>query len=385
MLWMQGSTASGRASARSRRGARNNAVVSRQSPPPTVATRCINDAVMAGDVEPALLDADNRADLERYLTARGLVQADALPIAVARAGAGNMNLALRVTPAAGRPFILKQGRPWVEKYPHIPAPPGRTLVEAAFYAEVQREPSVARLMPAVLHVDTDNHVLVLEDVGSAGDFTFLYAGAKMPAAALAALLAWLDRLATVTIPSARRGVFANRAMRALNHEHMFRFPLAADNGLDLDGITPGLRQAARELAADRDYVGTVEALGRHYLADGDTLVHGDYFPGSWIKTPDGVCVIDPEFCFLGEAEFDCGILAGHLLLADCGADLLEQVTASAAARCLDLARVAGYAGVEVMRRLIGVAQLPLTRGLARKRALLQHSRRLVVEPAKGLA
>ena len=340
---------------------------------------------MAGDVEPALLDADNRADLERYLTARGLVQADALPIAVARAGDGNMNLALRVTPAAGRPFILKQGRPWVEKYPHIPAPLERTLVEAAFYAEVQREPSVARLMPAVLHVDTDNHVLVLEDVGSAADFTSLYAGAKMPAAALAALLTWLDRLATVTIPSARRGTFANRAMRALNHEHMFRLPLAAANGFDLDGITPGLRQAARELAADRDYVGAVEALGRHYLADGDTLVHGDYFPGSWMKTPDGVRVIDPEFCFLGEAEFDCGMLAGHLLLADCGTDLLEQVTASAAARRLDLARVAGYAGVEVMRRLIGVAQLPLTRGLARKRALLQHSRRLVVESAKGLA
>ena len=364
------------------RGMTPSSVVSR--PHPTVATRCINDAVMAGDVEPALLDADNRADLERYLTARGLVQADALPIAVARAGDGNMNLALRVTPAAGRPFILKQGRPWVEKYPHIPAPLERTLVEAAFYAEVQREPSVARLMPAVLHVDTDNHVLVLEDVGSAADFTSLYAGAKMPAAALAALLTWLDRLAAVTSPSARRGTFANRAMRALNHEHMFRLPLAAGNGFDLDGITPGLRQAARELAADRDYVGAVEALGRHYLADGDTLVHGDYFPGSWMKTPDGVRVIDPEFCFLGEAEFDCGMLAGHLLLADCGTDLLEQVTASAAARRLDLARVAGYAGVEVMRRLIGVAQLPLTRGLARKRALLQHSRRLVVEPAKGL-
>ena len=49
------------------------------------------------------LDADDRAAVERYVVARGLVRADGLPIAVARAGAGNMNLALRVTPAAGRP------------------------------------------------------------------------------------------------------------------------------------------------------------------------------------------------------------------------------------------------------------------------------------------
>ena len=38
-------------------------------------------------------------------------------------------------------------------------------------------------------------------------------------------------------------------MRALNHEHLFSFPLRDDNGFDLDGITPGLRMAAREMAS----------------------------------------------------------------------------------------------------------------------------------------
>ena len=51
-----------------------------------------------------------------------------MPIAIARAGAGNMNLALRVTTRDGRSLILKQGRPWVEKYAHIPAPFERTIV-----------------------------------------------------------------------------------------------------------------------------------------------------------------------------------------------------------------------------------------------------------------
>jgi len=332
---------------------------------------------------PWLLNGTDRVDVERYLLAQGMLAPDAVPIAIARAGAGNMNLALRITPADGRSFILKQGRPWVEKYAHIPAPFERTIVEAAFYSAVQSEPGVARRMPAVLHVDTRNHVLLLEDIGAGGDFTSMYDDGAMTNATVAALLDWLQQLSRVTVPVDGRAVFSNRAMRALNHEHMFVFPLRESNGLDLDSITAGLAEEARTLATDRAYVDAVSALGRGYLRDGVTLVHGDYFPGSWLKAPDGVRVIDPEFCFLGDSEFDCGILAAHLMIAPCGLDALEVVVASATERRLDLSRVAAYAGIEIMRRLIGVAQLPLSFGIDRKRALLRLSRRLVLEPHRG--
>jgi 5-methylthioribose kinase len=333
---------------------------------------------------PWLLDPSNQRDIERYLVERGLVSAARLPIAIQRAGDGNMNLALRLTPASGPSFVLKQGRPWVEKYPRIPAPFERTLVEAAFYAEVQQQPRVAALMPRLLHLDAANHILALEDIGSAGDFTSIYANGAIPATTVDTLLDWLTRLATVTIPMGRREVFANRAMRALNHEHMFIFPLRDRNGLDLNAITPGLADAARELVADHAYVVAVAALGQQYLADGGTLVHGDYFPGSWLKTDASVRIIDPEFCFLGEPEFDCGILVAHLALGCCAPAVIEMVTARAHARRLDLARLAAYAGVEIMRRLIGVAQLPLAYGIDRKRTLLRHSRRLILEPHQGL-
>jgi 5-methylthioribose kinase len=330
------------------------------------------------------LDGDDRAAIERYAVTTGLVRGDGLPIAVERAGAGNMNLALRVTSAAGRPFIVKQGRPWVEKYPHIPAPFERTLVEAAFYAAVQVDRRVASRMPAVLHIDRDDHVLVLEDVGGAGDFTSMYADGVMPPETVGALLEWLEHLAAVAIPAGDRVIFANRSMRALNHEHMFGLPLRQANGLDLDGITPGLGDIARELAGDGVYCDAVAALGDRYLADGETLVHGDYFPGSWLKASDGVRIIDPEFCFLGDPEFDCGILAAHLTIAQSDPFALEMVSAAVERRRLDARLVAAYAGVEIMRRLIGVAQLPVTCGIDRKQALLKWSRRLVVEPDKGL-
>lgn len=335
--------------------------------------------------EPRLLDPAQRPELERYLTSLGLLVGDDLPIDVAPAGAGNMNLALRITTATQRSFVVKQGRPWVEKYPPIPAPCERTIVEAAFYSTVKSVPAVAARMPAILRFDPDNHVLVLEDVGREGDFTSIYGDEDLPASILTALLDWLEQLAWVRVPAAMQATLANRAMRALNHEHMFRFPLDASNGLDLDAITPGLGVAARELAGDRAYCDAIAALGQRYLADGPVLAHGDYFPGSWLKDAGDVRIIDPEFCFPGDAEFDCGIMAAHLAVAQCRTASLEMVAAAAGRRGLDLALIAGYAGVEIMRRLIGVAQLPLSHGFVIKRALLQLSHRLVLEPEQGLA
>jgi 5-methylthioribose kinase len=344
------------------------------------------------DAEPQWLDASSPEQIEHYLVAQQLLTADGLPIAVGLAGAGNMNVALRVAPARGRSFILKQGRPWVAKYPQIPAPMERTLVEAAFYERVSRSPSVARMMPALEHVDPVNHVLVLEDIGMQGDFTPMYLGAALAPATLAELLDWLAHLADVEVPAAGRDAFANLAMRELNHEHIFQFPLRPFNGLDLDAITPGLQDAAGDLQRDQLYVNTVDTLGKIYLHDWSpvqfssthrTLVHGDYFPGSWLHAGEGIRVIDPEFCFIGNREFDYAVLAAHLLMARAGATALDQVMAAVESQQLKADLVHRFAGVEIMRRLIGVAQLPLALDLGQKRALLEQSRRLVFY-GKGL-
>ena len=334
---------------------------------------------------PAFLDADNREAIEQYVVGRGLVEPNGLPVEVSSAGAGNMNLVVRVTPTTGKPFILKQGRPWVEKYKQIPAPPERTLVEAAFYEVVRTDPRVAGRMPKVLDLDRANHVIAFEDLGRASDFTSIYADGEIPPSVVMTLLEWLNHLADVTIPVDSRELLSNRAMRALNHEHIFSLPVRAENGLDLDAITPGLNDAARDLISDRRYIDVVAAAGRRYLDDGSALAHGDFFPGSWLMAGDGVRVIDPEFCFPGDPEFDCGILAAHLTIANCVPAMLNLVVASAEARRLDLDRLAIYAGIEIMRRLIGVAQLPIAFGIDRKRTLLERSRRLVVDPHKGLA
>ncbi len=338
-------------------------------------------AAAHGDV--VLLDAGGGPVLDRYLVDRRLAGGIEMPARVARAGEGNMNLTLRVT-LLGRTLILKQGRPWVEKYDHIAAPWERTLVEGQFYEAVRKAPAVADHMPVLLDVDAHNHVLALEDVGTAGDLTSMYADRQIPAATVGELLAWLSALSGVAVAESSRAVLANRAMRALNHEHIFSLPLAHRNGIDLDGITRGLDLAASGLKDDRAYAARVSDLGAAYLADGAALVHGDYFPGSWVRSPGGIRIIDPEFCFLGAREFDYGVMLAHLALARVDVEAAAQVVAASVRARLDGTLMLGFAGVEIMRRLLGVAQLPLPYGLDVKRHLLELSLSLVLTPERGL-
>ena len=331
-----------------------------------------------------LLDLHDRAGIDGYLLRRGLAEGSELPARIESAGSGNMNLTLRVT-LLNRSLILKQGRPWVEKYDHLEAPWDRTLIEGRFYEAVHDVRAVSSRLPEILDLDPHNHVLALSDVGSLGDFTTIYADGGIPAATLDELLDWLKALGGVTIPDDRKDAFANRAMRALNHEHIFRLPLARDNGLDLDRITDGLARAAEELKADLACAARVQALGSRYLEDGPSLVHGDYFPGSWMKATDGVSIIDPEFCFLGVREFDYGVMLAHLALARTRADPAQRVIAATQRERLDTALVLNFAGVEIMRRLIGVAQLPLSHDLNTKRRLLDISRSFVHTPQAELS
>jgi len=120
-------------------------------------------------------------------------------------------------------------------------------------------------------------------------------------------------------------------------------------------------------------------LGALYLKDGPSLLHGDFSPGSWLKTDGSVWVIDPEFCFYGPPEFDLGVMIAHLYLADQKTDLIARLfegykPLAVFSRPLALQ----FAGVEIMRRLIGVAQLPLGYGLEKKIELLEVSHSLVL-------
>ena len=352
----------------------------------------MNDKAAFHELFPStfFLDPGDLPALDRYLTSENRLAPGETLEGAEKAGEGNMNCTVRVRTSA-RTFILKQSRPWLEKYPQIAGPFDRTLVEARFYRLITPNAAIAARMPALLWADDEARTLALEDLGRASDFFPLYAREmEISEGMLAELAAYLGALHHAAPPAAQREALANREMRLLNHEHIFALPLRGANGLDLDAYThtPGLAATAEALRSNPAYLRAVAELGERYLhGDGDALLHGDFFPGSFLQTARGIRVIDPEFCFCGDAEFDVGVLAAHLLLAGgppSRAESFITLYEPHALGSLSVERVRQYAGVEIMRRLIGVAQIPtLQADLARKTAFLDLSRRLVLEPGAG--
>jgi 5-methylthioribose kinase len=300
-------------------------------------------------------------------------------IDVARAGEGNMNLTLRVR-CTRKSVILKQSRPWVEKYPSIAAPVERVLSELRFYEAARRDPGIAKRMPQLLAAAPAQFAIVLEDMGSIPDGTCLYQAqdaAEQLAAVLPQLLAWLERLHQLEVAAHERPRFANRDLRLLNHAHLFEIPFAQQPVIDLDAVTPGLAHVAVAAASNRRLRQRLDELGNAYLADGQVLVHGDFFPGSWLLADGQPVIIDPEFSFCGSPEFDLGVLMAHILLMaavdpDQAADTIRSNYRSPSG-ALDWQLVADFSSVEVLRRLLGMAQLPLPLDLPQKSRLVDSA------------
>ena len=292
-----------------------------------------------------------------------------------------MNCTIRVLTDRGA-LIVKQSRPWVEKYPQFAAPWDHTLREAEFYRLVSQRPGVAEFLPQVRGVDADARVLILEDLGAASDYTGVYRGDAFTLDEVQSLARFLSALHQPWTAKEGPRSLTNREMRQLNHAHIFEIPLQPANGLDLEALTPGLSQVANALKKDPRYCRETARLGREaYLTDGPCLLHGDFFPGSLLRTTAGPRVIDPEFGFFGRPEFDAAVFLAHLTLSGQSANLASAWrSAYAAPPAFDDALMRQLTGVEIMRRLIGYAQLPLGYGLARKQELLELSRELVLEP-----
>jgi 5-methylthioribose kinase len=326
------------------------------------------------------LDAGDAAGVARVLDAQRWLEPGETVTSVEKAGEGNMNLTLRVR-TDRRSVVLKQSRPWVEKYDQIEAPWDRIVIEARFYKTVRALPTVAAAMPKLLNADADAKLLLLEDLGNAEDLSLVYRGGKLEDGEVAALARWAAALHAGT-----RGQFtpdlANREMRGLNFAHIFEIPLNEDNGIDLERFEPGLTAVANRIKTDFAYRQRVRETGARYQADGPCLVHGDYFPGSWLRTPGGPRIIDPEFAFFGDPELDIGCALAHVRLGWIDRAVAHAFLASYGSPLgapPDPTLIGRYAGIEVMRRLIGVAQLPLPPSADGRRArALEASRRAVL-------
>lgn len=327
-----------------------------------------------------LLNENDLLTLRIYLSERGwLFEKEQIQM-VEKPGEGNMNYVLRVQTNL-RSFILKQSRAYVEKYPQIAAPEKRVVTESIFYEKVATVPEIQQRMPKILGIDKENNLLVLEDLGKSSDYSFLYELEKrISAVELSALVGYLNDLHGLFSKKTSDEELMNLEMRTLNFEHIFKYPFQIDNGFDLNLVQDGLQELALEVKLNVKLLEKIEKLGTVYLENGLHLLHGDFYPGSWLHTSAGIKIIDPEFCFYGFREFDLGVFIAHLYLTHHDYDLIERVKNEYTEYALlDTSLLSGFVGIEILRRLIGLAQLPLQMKLEQKKVLLDFAQDLILK------
>jgi 5-methylthioribose kinase len=305
----------------------------------------------------------SKSELQSYLEQLSWISNETISEVVS-AGEGNMNVVLRIT-TDQRSFILKQSRPYVQKYPDIPAPIERIDVEAQFYHALSKS-DVSQHLPSVMNYAPQEYLLMLSDLGAIVDMTSIYHAREIKDSYVEQLV----RIAHQCHQSQDVAGFPeNMELRKLNHQHIFLLPFDGDNGFSLDDVQVGLQELAKPYQGNIALKSVIAEMGEHYLSQGDALVHGDYYPGSWMRSDEELYVLDPEFAHLGQAEFDLGVMTAHLIMATHDIDYRSKVI-EAYPNEIDQLLLSRYAGIEIMRRLIGLAQLPISRILEEKKVLM---------------
>lgn len=330
------------------------------------------------------IDLQRINELTELLYLNGWIAPSEKIVSVEKPGEGNMNFVVRVTTNTTS-IIIKQSRPWVEKYPQIEAPANRIAVEAKFYSSLSKDNFFLTFCPKLLGFDKRNFLLAMEDLGEGTDYTFLYKKkSTLEEDDLNTLLSFISHLHNSSI-SDSTSFPDNRELKTLNHTHIFYYPYEEHNGFDLDAIQPGLQVISLPYKKNQSFKLSLKKLGEVYLQTHHVLIHGDYYPGSWLKSKSGISVIDPEFAHFGKAEFDLGVMVAHLIMA--------QINGSSIKKALELYKRPNdfdnqlflqFCGVEIMRRIIGLAQLPLDLTLQEKTELLDFAYRLITLKTNSL-
>jgi len=288
-----------------------------------------------------------------------------------------MNVVLRIQTDNDERIILKQSRSYVNKYPAIAAPVDRIAVEYAFYQTINQYPVLSGFMPRLIGYDPKHHLLAIEDLGESSDYTYLYQRSTgWPAELNQQAYHFLSILHQLPVPGHYPD---NLELRRLNAVHLFDYPFQNDHGFDLDQIQTGLQNLAQLYRQDENLREHIQVLRDQYLMQGDHLLHGDFYPGGWLHATSGFKVIDPEFSFIGPAEFDIGVIMAHQYMAHQSDEKVHFFLKSyKAPEGFSLQLCFQYCGVEILRRLIGLAQLPIDLTLDEKHQLLDRAVLMVV-------
>ena len=359
----------------------------------------------------------NPATLQDYLCSRhaeiGIFEPDT-EFRVEEIGDGNLNTVYRVSDTA-RPecsIVLKYAPPYIKVLgPDYPLSTERLTYESRALDVYNR--LVSGTSPARYNFDAEAAVIAMEDLRNARVLRAdLIAGTVDIAIAeqigrfmgIVHSQTYVDNVDRETAQHYKRQ-FANTTMQSITADYVFTFPYTEH---ETNFWTPGLASDVQQLKTDTDFLRQAAHLKQIFLTAQQGVTHGDLHTGSVLLQNDTAKVIDAEFAFYGPVGFDLGLYwANYLLSYFSHQDTLsvqsalktairqtwrtytaefKMVDAWLKARTLQniFHDAVGFAGLEMLRRLIGAAHVKdiedivdISRKLRVERAALRFGRTLV--------
>jgi 5-methylthioribose kinase len=282
------------------------------------------------------------------------------------AGDGNINWVRRIRTRGGtRSFVLKQARAALERFPEYQVSTERLIFEARYF-ELTAAWDPERVRPEILHLDPEQRVLVLEDLGDAERLDAALARGAPAGAPLRRLAGFLGRVHAQTRDPALAEHLRNGEMQRLHGDHIFALPYRPNEF----PLSPALARCAREVWSDNELRERIDAAFARYLEPHGALVHADAQAGNILLAERGAVLLDAEIAHVGDPAFDVGVLLAHVMLPAIARGEVESARASVretwdayvAAHGVSglprYAEVARYAGIEMLRRTIGAARIP---------------------------
>lgn len=312
-------------------------------------------------------------------------------------GDGNINYVFRVwSKEDGHSVIIKQadkllrssGRP-LDVY--------RNKIEAEIL-RLERE-LAPDYVPEVYHYDETMSAVSMEDVSAyknlrkelAAGRVYGHLAENLSAFLAQTLLPTTDLVISAGEKKRRVKFFTNPELCEITEDLVLTEPYYDYKGRNI--LTPGNEDFVRRfLYEDEELKGEVGTLRERFMNNAQALLHGDLHSGSIFANENGIKVIDPEFAFYGPMGYDIGNVIGNLFFSwankafatpeETGAiaalettigdtvDLTRDKLAAQYGRLITfplyqapgfrnayldsvLADSLGYAGTEIIRRVVG--------------------------------
>lgn len=319
-------------------------------------------------------------------------------------GDGNLNLVFQLSDKrSGKSIIMKQARPYARVIGESwPLTLDRARIESQ--ALINQYTICPGLVPKVYHYDRVLALTVMEDLSNHHIMRKgLVARKRYPHFArhighflARTLFKTSDMALPAQIKKKKTVQFMNPEMCKISEDLIFTYPYF-DSGEN--EFNPLVADTVEEIWMNNQLKLEVAQLKDGFLTHAQALIHGDLHTGSIMVTDQDTKVIDPEFSFYGPMGFDIGAVFGNLLLSFASheghtPDLRERINyqeyllttieqiwtcfakefralwekeskerMAAVPGYVDhyliqiLEDASGYAGCEMMRRIIGTAQV----------------------------